>query len=127
MCVDSHAPTATLRWLSPQNGMVGVDWEVSDANLDVTTLRMDYRTVGGDWQPLPVKQTATGSYYWNPGTTSPIEGAGIQVQDKAHNPAEYKTPAYGDMKTGMTPTPGPGPGPAPTPLPWRTGRATSSW
>jgi hypothetical protein len=77
---------------------------------------VDYRAAGGDWQPLPVKQAATGSYYFNPGTTAPIE-ARIQVQDKAHNPAEYKTPASGDMKTGITPVPGPGQGPTPAPTP----------
>ncbi len=114
--VDTHAPTATLRWLQPQNGMVGVDWEASDLNLDATTLRIDYRAVGGDWMPLPVKQSATGQYFWNPGTTAPIE-ARIQVQDKAHNPTEYKTPVYGDQKTGATPTPGPGPSPATPPAP----------
>ena len=105
--MDTRPPTATLRWLQPQNGLVGVEWEASDYNLDPTTLRVDYRVVGGDWIPLPVKQTPTGQYFWNPGTTSPIE-ARIKVQDKAHNPAEYKTPVYGDPKTGMTQGPGAG-------------------
>ncbi len=116
VCVDTQAPTATLHWLQPQNGMVGVEWEASDQNLDVTTLRVDYRVVGGEWQPLPIKQTATGSYYWNPGTTAPIE-ARIHVQDKAHNPAEYKAPAYGDMKTGAYPPAAVNPTPTPTPQP----------
>ena len=114
VCVDTRPPTATLRWLQSQNGLVGVTWEASDFNLDLTTLRIDYRTVGGDWIPLQVKQTPTGQYFWNPGTTAPIE-ARIQVQDKAHNLAEYKTPVYGDTRTGGVATPAPGPGPAAAP------------
>ena len=39
------------------------------------------------------------------------------MQDKAHNPTEYKTPVYGDQKMGATPTPGPGPSPATPPAP----------
>ncbi len=107
MCVDTHAPAiSNFRWLQPQNGQVGVEWEVSDMNLDPTSLRVDYRPVNGDWIPLPVKQAATGQYYWNPGTNAPIE-ARIQVQDKAHNPAEYKTPPSGGggFRVGSNPAP----------------------
>ncbi|HVS40322.1 MAG TPA: hypothetical protein VMS17_32495 [Gemmataceae bacterium] len=114
VCVDTRAPTVTMRWLPANNGMVGVEWEASDTNLDVTTLRVDYRAAGGDWQPLPIKQTASGSYSWNPGTTASLE-ARIQVQDKAHNPAEYKTPPSGDLRTGGGPAPVPGAGTAPPP------------
>jgi hypothetical protein len=105
VCVDTHAPVASLRWLQPQNGMVGVEWEASDINLDPATLRLDYHIAGGDWIPLAVKQAASGQYYWNPGPNAQVE-ARIQVQDKAHNPAEYKlSPTNGPSKAGTTPTP----------------------
>ena len=40
MCVDTHPPTiSNFRWLQPQNGQVGVEWEVIDLNLDPTSLR----------------------------------------------------------------------------------------
>jgi len=117
MCVDTHPPAiSNFRWLQPQNGQVGVEWEVGDMNLDPTSLRVDYRPVNGDWIPLPVKQAATGQYYWNPGTNAPIE-ARIQVQDKAHNPAEYKTPPSGGggFRVGSNPAPAYSPNPPPAP------------
>ena len=77
---------------------------------------MDYRAVNGDWIPLPVKQAATGQYYWNPGTNAPIE-ARIQVQDKAHNPAEYKTPPSAAAASSVGSNPVPAYSPVPTPAP----------
>jgi hypothetical protein len=109
VCVDTHAPSAAIHWLQNQNGMVGAAWEINDSNLDITTLRIDYRATGGDWTPLPVKQASSGQYFWNPGTTAPIETR-LQVQDKAHNPAEAKTPVFGDPKSGVPPLQGSEPG-----------------
>jgi hypothetical protein len=101
VCVDTKAPTVMMRSLQPREGQVGVEWEARDENLDPTTLRIDYRAVGGDWIPLPVKQTASGQYYWNPATNNPIETR-IQVQDKAHNPAQYVlSPNGGGYKAGV--------------------------
>jgi hypothetical protein len=113
VCVDTKPPNATLAWLQPREGQVGVQWDARDENLDPTTLRIDYRAVGGDWIPLPVKQTAAGQYYWNPATTNPIE-ARIQVQDKAHNPAELKTPPNNGGRGGVASAPAAGVGAAPT-------------
>jgi hypothetical protein len=90
-----------------------VEWEAHDENLDPTTLRIDYRAVGGDWIPLPIKQAAVGSYYWNAATTNPIE-ARIQIQDKAHNPAQYLLPsANGGFRAGVGAAPAAGVGAAP--------------
>jgi len=114
VCVDTHAPVVSLRWLSSQAGYVGVEWDVNDLNLDVSTLRVDYRTANGDWSPLPIKQAARGQYSWNPGPSAPVE-ARLQVQDKAHNPAEYKAPVGGAgyPTVGPTPNPATGSGAAP--------------
>ena len=115
VCVDTHAPVVTLRWLQAPNGQAGVEWDASDANLDLSTLRVDYRAVGGpDWIPLPIKQASSGQYTWNTGTNAALE-ARITVQDKAHNPAEYKTaPSNSGFKTGVGVAPGPGPTAPPT-------------
>ena len=115
--VRGHPPADDflLPLLSPQNGQVGVEWEVIDPNLDPTTLRVDYRPANSDWMPLPVKQAASGQYYWNAGTNRPIE-ARLQVQDKAHNPAESRaTPGNGGFKVGSNPAPTPGYVPPPPP------------
>jgi hypothetical protein len=113
VCVDTKAPIVTMRWLQPRENMVGVEWEARDENLDPATLRVDYRAVGGDWIPLPVKQTAVGQYTWNPATNNPIETR-IQVQDKAHNPAQTMTPpSNGGLKNGVGAAPTAGVGAAP--------------
>ena len=66
VCVDTKAPTVTMGWLQPHGAMVGVQWEARDENLDATSLRIDYRAVGGDWIPLPVKQSAVGAVLLEP-------------------------------------------------------------
>ncbi len=105
VCVDTKPPTLMMHWLQPRDAQVGVEWEARDENLDPTTLRIDYRAVGGDWIPLPVKQAASGQYYWNAATTNPIE-ARIQIQDKAHNPALYMLASNnGGFKGGVGATP----------------------
>ena len=116
VCVDTHPPAISyFRLLAPQNGQAGVEWEVIDPNLDPTTLRVDYRSANSDWMPLPIKQAASGQYYWNAGTNPPIE-ARLQVQDKAHNPAESRaTPGNGGFKVGSNPGPTPNYVPPPPP------------
>ncbi len=126
VCVDTKAPTVTLRWLQPREGMVGVEWEARDENLDPTTLRVDYRAVGGDWIPLPVKQTASGQYFWNSATNNPLE-ARIQVQDKAHNPTEYKTPQNNSGFKGVATVPAAGAGVGARPRPMTRRTPPSRW
>jgi hypothetical protein len=114
VCVDTKAPTIMMRWLQPREGQVGVEWEARDENIDPTTLRIDYRAVGGDWIPLPAKQAAVGQYYWNAATNNPIE-ARIQIQDKAHNPALNMLPSSnGGFRPGVGAAPAAGVGAAPS-------------
>ena len=126
VCVDTRPPTiSTFHLLPAPNGQAGVEWEVTDVNLDSTTLRVDYRTANSDWMPLPVKQGATGQYYWNAGVNPPVE-ARIQVQDKAHNPAELKaTPTNGGFHVGSNPGPAAYPVPPPPPPALDTSAAVS--
>jgi hypothetical protein len=85
VCVDTQPPSVTLRPLTPRDGNVGVEWDVRDDNLDLTSFRLEYRVPGGpDWLPLAVEGVASGQHYWNPGTNGAVE-VRLRVRDLAQN------------------------------------------
>ncbi len=92
VCVDSQPPLVTVRPLPPREGNVGVEWDVRDDNLDLTSFRLEYHVAGGvDWLPLAVEGAASGQHYWNPGTNAGLE-VRLRVRDLAENWGEAKTP-----------------------------------
>jgi hypothetical protein len=103
VCVDTKPPAVTLRPAQPREGTVAVEWDISDDNLDLDTLRVEYRPSGArDWALLRVARSARDQQSWSPPAGGPVE-VRLQVMDKARNPAEATT----------TVTPGayrPGPG-----------------
>jgi hypothetical protein len=91
VCVDSQPPVVTVRSLPPREGNVGVEWDVRDDNLDLTSFRLEYRVAGGaDWLPLAAEGLASGQHYWNPGTNGGLE-VRLRVRDLAENWGEFKT------------------------------------
>jgi hypothetical protein len=102
VCVDTVAPTVSLKPTPRDNG-VGVEWQVSDDNLDISTLRLDYRLAGGtDWTPLTPQQVSNGQHAWNPGTNSAVE-VRLQVKDKAGNLGQDTTTVTPGDKTRPLP------------------------
>ncbi|MFO0844285.1 MAG: hypothetical protein U0797_18125 [Gemmataceae bacterium] len=97
VCVDTEKPKATLRAVQPQKtGTVAVEWTVSDPNLDLQTLRLQYRATGGArWLPLDIKQMAGAQFEWNPPGAGPFE-VRLLVSDKANQTTEVKTEARAD-------------------------------
>jgi hypothetical protein len=93
--VDTQPPRVDLRVLPPRPDALGVQWDVSDDNLDLNTLRLDYRAPGGPWQPLTAEKVARGQCSWAP-PANPNAEVRLEVQDKAGN------------KGGMTVAVGPG-------------------
>lgn len=89
VCVDTQAPSIILRQgAATKDGTLSVEWETRDESLDVATMRLEYRLLGGkDWIPLPAQQLQQGSYAWNPGTQSPLE-VRLSVRDRAKNLGE---------------------------------------
>ncbi|MFM8931542.1 MAG: thermonuclease family protein [Gemmataceae bacterium] len=89
VCVDTLAPSIILRQApATKDGTLGVEWEVRDENLDVSSMRLEYRLLGGkDWVPLPAQQLQQGSHAWNPGTPSPLE-VRLSVRDRDKNLGE---------------------------------------
>jgi len=82
--VDSVAPRVSLQALPPRGSEVGVSWEVQDEYLDLSTLELEWRAAGGDWQPLAVDRLARGSKYWTPTARGPVE-VRLRVRDRAGN------------------------------------------
>jgi hypothetical protein len=91
--VDTHEPIVDLR--PPpggrDDGMVGVEWQIRDENLDVSSMFLQYRLPGSaDWVPLPIANPApTGQRFWAPGVNGAIE-VRLRVRDFAKNIGEGK-------------------------------------
>lgn len=94
VCVDTHPPSVRLAPLTPQDG-VGVEWDVRDDNLDLSTLRVEWRGPGSTtWQALQVEPAAQGRRTWQAGAAA-IEELRLQVRDKAGNLGEGHTTLSG--------------------------------
>src|SRR5207248_2993569 len=44
--VDTKKPVVSLSRLAPRDGEVGVEWEVKDDNIDLNSMRLEYRLPG---------------------------------------------------------------------------------
>lgn len=88
VCVDTKAPQLTLRAAQVAGGTAGVEWDVQDDNLDLDSLKLEYRVAGAsDWTPVMIPRTGTGSKGWNPATNATLE-VRMSVRDLAGNPTE---------------------------------------
>jgi hypothetical protein len=91
VCVDSVAPMVSLKPAPPREGGVGVEWQITDDNLDLPTMRLEYRLAGESvWRPLTPQPLSVGQHAWNPTTNSELE-VRLQVKDKAGNVGEDTT------------------------------------
>jgi hypothetical protein len=88
--VDTKAPRVTLRALQGNGNSVGVEWEVRDENLDITSLRLEYLPAGAaQYMPIRVDPVAAGQHYWTPMTNGPME-VRLSVSDIAGNVGQDK-------------------------------------
>lgn len=89
ICVDSTPPQVTLRGIL-KDGVANVDWDIRDENLDLATMRLEFRGADGkEWVPLSAQQLAQGQHTWNPSGSSSIE-VHLTIRDKAGNFGESK-------------------------------------
>jgi hypothetical protein len=86
ICVDTVKPIARLRQVAPEEGYaLAVEWEVSDENLDLSTLKLQYSTANSNrWVPLKIRQLGHAKFNWSPSTPGPFD-VRVQVNDKAGN------------------------------------------
>lgn len=108
VCVDTVAPLVTLRAAQVPGGTAGVEWDVRDDNLDLESLKIDYRlSRDSEWVAVPVTKAGTGSKAWTPGTNAPVE-VRLSVRDLAGNPGEQTvsvTPGAWVKGAGASPSP----------------------
>jgi hypothetical protein len=91
VCVDTQPPTIRLKPLPPRDGEVGVEWDVRDDNLDMTSLRLEYRVPSVvEWLPLSGELSITGQRYWKPAAPGAME-VRLKARDRADNWNEEKT------------------------------------
>jgi hypothetical protein len=90
--VDTTRPTATLKAVTAQAPhTVAVEWEVSDVNLDLRTLRLKYAQQGSDrWIPLEITQLAHAQFSWTPAGAGPFD-VRLEVSDRAGNASTATT------------------------------------
>jgi hypothetical protein len=94
VCVDTNPPRVNMQALAHrERGFVILDYTVEDENLDLSTLRLEYRVAGrGDaWQPV-VRELLLrrGEFEWKlppQPPDVPLE-VRLQARDKAGNTGE---------------------------------------
>jgi beta-lactamase regulating signal transducer with metallopeptidase domain len=85
VCVDTSPPVVTLEAVQRRDGDVVVHWDVRDDNLDLPTLRLEYRPAGEtEWNPLSVHRSAVSEYVWKAPAVTDLE-LRLRVSDKAGN------------------------------------------
>ncbi|QDU61312.1 hypothetical protein Pan216_21670 [Planctomycetes bacterium Pan216] len=87
--VDTRPPTVKLRGQNPVGDEVGISWIVDDEDLDVASLRAEYRVgPSSPWIPIAVQPQESGSANWRPEARGgePIE-IRLRVSDRAGNEA----------------------------------------
>jgi hypothetical protein len=103
--VDTHPPVVTLRSRRAREGMVAVEWDIRDDNLDPSSFSLEYRPAGTtDWVPLIADPAALGERAWTPGANGPIE-VRLRVRDLARNEGVATltlTPGGQEMRTASS-------------------------
>jgi hypothetical protein len=105
VCIDTQKPKVTLEPAQPDpryGGTVAVQWSIVDANLDLQTLRLEYRPVGAArWIPLDARQLDRAQYSWSPSSAGPLE-VRLTVSDKAKNTTEATAQVRADPSRAGT-------------------------
>ncbi|WZO98911.1 hypothetical protein EP7_000502 [Isosphaeraceae bacterium EP7] len=84
--VDTTPPLVTLDSRDRRGSVASVTWEVKDANLDLTSLTLEYQAEGAvEWRTVPLRRPALiGGEKWDAGTAEPLR-VRLRVSDKAKN------------------------------------------
>jgi hypothetical protein len=111
--IDTQPPSVALQARPAREGLLGVEWDIRDDNLDLSSFILEYRSANSaDWTPLPVSEpTAYGERFWSPGTNGPVE-VRLRVRDLAKNEGEAKLTLNGggqDLRTSRNGTDSDGP------------------
>ncbi len=112
--VDTVAPSVVVEPAGRRGGQASIRYEVMDANLDLSSLVVEYQAEGstGGWRRAPAKKALLAAVTWDAGTAEALT-VRVSVEDKAHNRREAEvqlpdgsaaTPALADAGA-FEPTP----------------------
>ncbi|MCA9115725.1 MAG: hypothetical protein KDA79_11620, partial [Planctomycetaceae bacterium] len=83
--VDTTRPELSIQLTEIQPGRVGLAWQLSDQNLDPSTLRLEYRDGRSDrWQQVVISPKPSGNTAWTLAAGGMVQVRG-SVQDLAGN------------------------------------------
>ena len=88
--VDRTAPDLQLLLQQSEAGKVQLSWSVSDANLDLSKLSLEFSQAGSNWQPVSVKAQAAGQTSWTVPNGGQVSVRG-SVADRAGNVGSAQT------------------------------------
>ncbi|MFM9960974.1 MAG: hypothetical protein ACKV2Q_07095 [Planctomycetaceae bacterium] len=88
--VDRTAPELKLLLQPAEAGKVQLSWSVSDANLDLSKLSLEFSQGGANWQPVSVKAQAAGQTSWSVPGGGQVSVRG-SVTDRAGNVGSAQT------------------------------------
>ena len=88
--VDRTAPDLQLLLQQSEAGKVQLSWSVSDANLDLSKLSLEFSQAGSNWQPVSVKAQAAGQTSWTVPNGGQVSVRG-SVTDRAGNVGSAQT------------------------------------
>lgn len=106
--VDTTPPLiAAFRQVATNQGTLSIEWDIRDDNLDILTLRIEYKAVGGAaWIPLNILQSPYGVFPWTPTTPAPQYDVHVAVSDRAKNTSErYLRVTPGQTQSVASPIP----------------------
>ena len=121
--VDTQKPELRLVAADRSGDTVVVRWEAKDANLDPSTLKLEYRTPEAPadvWYPVALSAPGpSGEEHFRPGSLGPVQ-LRLQVKDLAENTTTISgevAAAAGAAATTAQAAPAPPPPPVPSALP----------
>jgi hypothetical protein len=86
LCVDTTPPVVQIQKVRPVNGSTEIRWSVSDINLDLPSLRLEYRYLDEKvWTEALIKPATEGSYRWDHLRGGAELVVRLRVRDKAGN------------------------------------------
>lgn len=83
--VDTTPPDVSLKALDTAADQIGIEWDIADDNLDLSSLRAEFRSeASSSWYPVAIDARARGQAAWRPGVGGRII-IRLRVLDRAGN------------------------------------------
>jgi hypothetical protein len=104
--VDTTPPLVDFRGLSPTGDESGASWEIQDPNIDLRSLRLEFRAGSADWFPINIQQTERGNARFKTGTKGQVQ-LRLRVLDLAGNETTQEVTIQPPAAGSVPLTPGP--------------------